>query len=317
MSTVPTPIDQNRIDALASEVTHRILSQPDYKQNEYVAVLYRDDSGELKATPLFGTGHTDRAPLGRALAAAGGNDRVVGVVHNHPPSIVATASTSDQDEARDINKLPSDNDWSGARKVFSDRDDVTYYLLGPDMALRKYDYQDNAAWDRKNDHEHWDRNRSRFETGPQLQVEPAPDPRAPDHQDHALYRQILEKTQEAYEKAGRPAAEGEHERVAASLLAETKRDHRGQFERADAVVFSVDPKSGEVGRRIFVVQGDPSDPASLRSDAKTTDAARQPLEQSFDKVYDANQRLFLQQHERGDVVQVPQQSAPSAPAPAR
>ncbi|WP_394539124.1 hypothetical protein PRJ39_00915 [Lysobacter enzymogenes] len=314
MSTASDASNQNPIDALASDVAHRILSQPDYRQSEYVAAIYRDDNGELRATPLFSTGHTAEAPLGRALVAAGGRDRVVGVVHNHPPSIVAEAPDANRDEARDINKLPSNNDWSNARKVFGERDDVAYYLLGPDMALRKYDYRDNAAWDRKNEHAHWDRNRSRFETGPQLQVEPAPDPRAPDHPDHALYRQILEKTREAYEKAGRPAAVGEHERVAASLLADAKRDHRGRFERADAVVFSVDPQTCETGRRIFVVQGDVADPANLRSDVKTADAAMQPLERSFEKVYESNQQQFLQQHDRGDLLQVPQPSTPAAPA---
>ena len=58
MSTAPDASNQNPIDALASDVAHRILSQPDYRQNEYVAAIYRDDNGELRATPLFSTGHT-------------------------------------------------------------------------------------------------------------------------------------------------------------------------------------------------------------------------------------------------------------------
>jgi hypothetical protein len=306
----------NEADVLAAGLAHQIMSKPDYKMHEYVAAIYRDADGNLKSTELFTSGDKAAAPLSDALRAAGGSKNVVGVVHNHPPSIVDAEPESNRKESADINKLPSDNDWKGARKVFGERTDVDYYVLGPDNALRKYDYQDNQAWDRKNDHQYWDRNSSRFQAGPALDIPPAPDPRDPKHADHALYEQILGKTRDAYASAGRPAAEGEHERVAASLLVESKKDHKGAITHADAVVFSVDPKTGEKGRHIFVVQGDVCDPAHHRSSVKTSEAAKQPIEESFDKLYDLNQRQFLQQTKQAQQQTTPSPSEPAPTAPA-
>lgn len=100
---------------------------------------------------------------------------VVGVVHNHPPSIVDAVPESDRKQSADINKLPSDGDWTRAREKFGDRTDVACYVLGPDQVLRKHDYQHNQEWDRKNEHAYWDRNHGRFPGGPALATGPAPD----------------------------------------------------------------------------------------------------------------------------------------------
>lgn len=306
---------KTQTDAMAVELTREIMLRPDYKTNEYVAAIYRDADGSLKATELFTSGKNAEAPLGDALKAAGGAANVVGVIHNHPPSIVDAAPESDRRQSADINKLPSDGDWKGAREKFGTRTDVDYYILGPDQVLRKYDYQDNQDWDRKNEHAYWDRNHGRFPAGPSLATAPAPDPRDSDHPDHKLYQQIVDKTRDAYAAAGRPAAEGEYERVAASLLLDAKKEHGRAFTQADAVVFSVDQKNGEPGRHIFVVQGALSDPAHMRSAVKISEAASQSLESTFDKVYDVNQRQFLQE-QRQPAQPTATQSEP-APAMAR
>ncbi|HDS0949008.1 TPA: hypothetical protein QDZ34_001474 [Stenotrophomonas maltophilia] len=65
------------------------------------------------------------------------------------------------------------------------------------------------------------------------------------------------------------------------------------LERVDHVVLGNAPGDGSA-QRLFVVQGDPGDPAHVRASMTVEEAARTPVEQSFAKV----EQLSQAQHER-------------------
>ncbi|WP_313439332.1 XVIPCD domain-containing protein [Stenotrophomonas sp.] len=91
------------------------------------------------------------------------------------------------------------------------------------------------------------------------------------------------------EKHGRTPDETS-ERLSAGLLATAK---EAGLERVDHVVLGNAPGDGSA-QRLFVVQGDPGDPAHVRASITVEEAARIPVEQSFAKV----EQLSQAQHER-------------------
>ena len=152
--------EELRIRQLAYEVSDAIKAKDGTTKNEkgdvekshekveYVALIYRDGD-TLKTTKIYTDNHSSRATLDDALKQAGGAQNVVGVVHNHPDAHVAVVESEsgvDNKKAVAVNLLPSRGDWDGAIKIFGDRKDVTYFILGPDDKLRAYDYEDRQKW---------------------------------------------------------------------------------------------------------------------------------------------------------------------------
>ena len=163
-------VERNETDELASGLARGILDKEDHSKHEYVAVVYRNEDGSLGVSELFTNGKEAAAPLGLAIRSVGGPSKVLGVIHNHPSAIVESVDDYLKEESYAINKLPSNNDWRTAKMLFSDRVDVTYYLLGPDSVLRKYEYDDREAWDKKNEHNYWERHQRRYEVGTELEI---------------------------------------------------------------------------------------------------------------------------------------------------
>lgn len=143
--------DLAQTEELAKDLARQIDAKKDHEKVEYVAVVYKDGD-ELKTTQLFSKGSYNSAPLSDAIAAAGGKDKVLAVVHNHTQKNVDMQF--DKSTAQAMERLPSsrphdkDNpaDWDVARKQFGDRTDVAYYLLDPKDKLRRYDYADREHW---------------------------------------------------------------------------------------------------------------------------------------------------------------------------
>lgn len=79
-------VEEKATDMLAAHVASLIVDMPDYATREYGAIVFRDQNGELKVTPLIpgptGTqgGTVDLWPTILAVGA----HNVVGVIHSHP-----------------------------------------------------------------------------------------------------------------------------------------------------------------------------------------------------------------------------------------
>lgn len=296
-------------DRHASELARGIVGRGNHQDQEYVAVVYRADDGRLQATELFTSGHYDRAPLGQAIKAAGGADKVVAVVHNHPSRLADSAP--DVDVALFNNRMPSDNDWKFARIAFGDRQDVSYYVLGPDSQLRRYEYADSAAWDRANEPPRMGRPYRQPELGPAIpldlppperppvqpsgrdapaalnapsvaalsDVDPtgkAPEQRAP----HPLLAQAESAVRRLDASLSKPF-DAQSACMAASLACLAK--ERG-FDRIDHALLSIQSEQTRAGENVFIVQGDPNDPAKRRAHMKTQDAIAVPVEESVGRL---------------------------------
>ncbi|WP_159093931.1 XVIPCD domain-containing protein [Stenotrophomonas sp. ZAC14D2_NAIMI4_6] len=115
-------------------------------------------------------------------------------------------------------------------------------------------------------------------------------PTRPGHADYPLYQQICERVQDLDARYGR-SFDATSERVAASLLVLAKDN---DLERVDHVLVSNATAEHPAGHRLFVVQGDPADPAHRRADMPTEQAVQTPVEESlqaFDAVsHEAAQR---------------------------
>lgn len=168
---------EDRTDALASKLARDILAKADYQNREYVAVIYRTSSGGIAVTQLY-PGNMSSAPLGSAIAEAGGAANVIGVVHNHPQAMVN--NSADPTASAAINQLPSDGDWSNAASVFGNRTDVAYYVLGPDGVLREYEYADRTHWDARNEYSYWRNHQNSYNAGPTVDPNLQP-PTCPAH----------------------------------------------------------------------------------------------------------------------------------------
>lgn len=90
------------------------------------------------------------------------------------------------------------------------------------------------------------------------------------------------------------------ERISVGLLASAKEIG---LERVDHVVLGAGTRDGS-DQRMFVVQGDPNDPAHVRASVALGEAVRTPVEQSFAKA----EQVSLAQQERAVVAQ--EQAAP-------
>lgn len=121
------------------------------------------------------------------------------------------------------------------------------------------------------------------------------DPSQPGHPDHALYQQIRGGVVALDAKHGRSFDEVS-ERMTASLLVLAKDN---DLERVDHVLVSNATREHPAGHTLFVVQGEPSNPAHQRAAMPTEMAAQTPVEdslQQFDAVSrEANQRALANQ----------------------
>ncbi|EMR0464107.1 XVIPCD domain-containing protein [Stenotrophomonas maltophilia] len=121
------------------------------------------------------------------------------------------------------------------------------------------------------------------------------DPTQPGHPDHALYQQIREGVEALDAKHGRSFDEVS-ERMTASLLVLAKDN---DLERVDHVLVSNATREHPAGHTLFVVQGEPSNPAHQRAAMPTEMAAQTSVEESlqqFDSVSrEAHQRALANQ----------------------
>lgn len=121
------------------------------------------------------------------------------------------------------------------------------------------------------------------------------DPTQPGHPDHALYQQIREGVEALDAKHGRSFDEVS-ERMTASLLVLAKDN---DLERVDHVLVSNATREHPAGHMLFVVQGEPSNPAHQRAAMPTELAAQTSVEESlqqFDSVSrEAHQRALANQ----------------------
>lgn len=121
------------------------------------------------------------------------------------------------------------------------------------------------------------------------------DPTQPGHPDHALYQQIREGVEALDAKHGRSFDEVS-ERMTVSLLVLAKDN---DLERVDHVLVSNATHEHPAGHTLFVVQGEPSNPAHQRAAMPTELAAQTSVEESlqqFDAVSrEANQRALANQ----------------------
>ncbi|UXB20552.1 hypothetical protein K7566_02200 [Stenotrophomonas maltophilia] len=121
------------------------------------------------------------------------------------------------------------------------------------------------------------------------------DPTQSGHPDHALYQQIREGVEALDAKHGRSFDEVS-ERMTASLLVLAKDN---DLERVDHVLVSNATSEHPAGHTLFVVQGEPSNPAHQRAAMPTELAAQTSVEESlqqFDAVSrEAHQRALANQ----------------------
>ncbi|MBH1652380.1 hypothetical protein I5U67_09385 [Stenotrophomonas maltophilia] len=121
------------------------------------------------------------------------------------------------------------------------------------------------------------------------------DPTQPGHPDHALYQQIREGVEALDAKHGRSFDEIS-ERMTASLLVLAKDN---DLDRVDHVLVSNATREHPAGHTLFVVQGEPSNPAHQRAAIPTELAAQTSVEESlqqFDAVSrEAHQRALANQ----------------------
>lgn len=109
---------------------------------------------------------------------------------------------------------------------------------------------------------------------PPVPATPPPDPRLAGHPDHRLYGQV--RAGVAAIQQGQGLVRGaDGERTAASLLVLAKRNG---LSRVDQVVAGHAPGQPE---QLFVVQGDPRDPAHLRAQMPAAEAAKTPVAESM------------------------------------
>lgn len=129
-------------------------------------------------------------------------------------------------------------------------------------------------------------------SGPNLALQ---DPTQPGHPDHALYQQIREGVEALDAKHGRSFDEVS-ERMTASLLVLAKDN---DLERVDHVLVSNATHEHPAGHTLFVVQGEPSNPAHQRAAMPTELAAQTSVEESLQQFHavsrEAHQRALANQ----------------------
>ncbi|WAH66828.1 hypothetical protein OEG85_00455 [Xanthomonas hortorum] len=120
-------------------------------------------------------------------------------------------------------------------------------------------------------------------------VEPSPKltPADAGHPDHAMHQQIRGKVEQLDVANGR-IFDATSERMTASLLTLAKDNG---LTRVDHVLLNEKTKDVPAAQTLFVVQGEPQDPAKLRAHMPTAEAAQRPLQESFAQLETVNQRL--------------------------
>ncbi|AEL05002.1 XVIPCD domain-containing protein [Xanthomonas campestris pv. raphani] len=127
---------------------------------------------------------------------------------------------------------------------------------------------------------------------PQAMATPAPSsqlltPADAGHPDHAMHQQIRGKVEQLDIASGR-TFDATSERMTASLLTLAKDNG---LTRVDHVLLSDKTRELTAAQNVFVVQGDPQDPAKLRAHMPTAEAAQRPVQESFTQLETVNQRL--------------------------
>lgn len=119
----------------------------------------------------------------------------------------------------------------------------------------------------------------------------------PGHADYALVQQVREGVAAIDARQGR-APDENSERLTASVVALARQNG---LERADHVLLSHQTADSPAGRNVFVVQGDPADPAHRRASMPTDVAVQTPVEQSLQRLGEAGQErqaLAMQTEQR-------------------
>ena len=127
--------------------------------------------------------------------------------------------------------------------------------------------------------------------------QPAMTPMQAGHPDHALYLQIREHVTALDTRHGR-TSDATSERMTASLLVLAK---DSGLERVDHVLLSNATVENKAAHYVFVVQGEPGNPAHQRGAMPTAQAAQTPVAESlqqFDVVSQEQQRTQAQQLEQ-------------------
>lgn len=123
-------------------------------------------------------------------------------------------------------------------------------------------------------------------------------PTQPEHPDHALYQQVRTGVATLDAKHGRTFDEAS-ERMTASLLVLAKDN---DLDRVDHVLLSNATADKPAGHTLFVVQGEPSDPAHQRAAMPTELAAQTTVEESMQQFdvasREAHQRAIANQLEQ-------------------
>lgn len=119
----------------------------------------------------------------------------------------------------------------------------------------------------------------------------------PGHPDYALVQQVREGVAAIDARQGRTPDETS-ERLTASVVALARQNG---LDRADHVLLSHQTADSPAGRNVFVVQGDPGDPAHRRAAMPTDVAVRTSVEQSLQQLSEAaqeRQALAMQTEQR-------------------
>jgi hypothetical protein len=130
------------------------------------------------------------------------------------------------------------------------------------------------------------------------------------HPDHALYQQIREHVTALDAKHGR-SFDATSERMTASLLVLAK---GSGLDRVDHVMLSnATPEKG-AAHHVFVIQGDPSNPAHQRGVMPTEQAARTPVEASLQRFEVVSQERHQAQLQEQQLTQTREQQGSQARA---
>ncbi len=126
---------------------------------------------------------------------------------------------------------------------------------------------------------------------PERPLAAAVDPTSPQHPRHALYAQCVAGVQGLDAQVGK-TWDRHSECMAASLT--TLAAGQG-LQRVDHVLLNGPAPGLQPGQNVFVVQGEPSDPAHLRTQMPTAQALATPPEQSFQQLAVNDQRQAQEQ----------------------
>ena len=96
------------------------------------------------------------------------------------------------------------------------------------------------------------------------------------------------------------------ERMSGSLAILAKQNG---FDRIDHVLLSIQSEQTRAGEKVFIVQGDPADPAKRRAHMQTQDAIAVPPEESLKRLT-ALEQSSPQQMQTEQLAQSQQQEAP-------